>query len=194
LGKFDLYKVDLKGMQAGVQKYEYMLDNQFFININGEDVNKGRVKVTLTVTEHKDFFDFSFVLSGVVVIPCDRCLDDMDFPIETTAHLVVKFGNDYSEENDEIVIIPESEGIINLAWFLYEFVVLTLPIKHVHTLGKCNKQMTSKLKKHSAKSEDNEDDSFDLGMDDIIITDDDDSDEKGTDPRWDALKGFKEEE
>ena len=182
-------------MQADIQEYEYLLDNQFFINIGGEDVQKGRVKVTLTVTKHKGFFDFTFVLSGIVIIPCDRCLDDMDFPIETSAHLVVKFGKDYSEESDEIVVIPESEGIINLAWFLYEFIALAIPIKHVHAPGKCNKQMTSKLKKHSTKSEDDDNESFDSEMDDdIIITDDDDSTERDADPRWGALKGFKEEE
>ena len=182
-------------MQADVEEYEYLLDNQFFINIGGEDVQKGRVKVTLTVAKHKGFFDFAFVLSGIAIVPCDRCLDDMDLPIETTAHLVVKFGKDYSEESDEIVVIPEAEGVINLAWFLYEFVALAIPIKHVHAPGKCNKQMTTKLKKHSSKSEDDDDnDSFDGEMDDIIITDDDDSNERDTDPRWDALKGFKEEE
>ena len=195
LGKFDLYKVGLKGMQADVQKHEYLLDNQFFINIGGEDIQKGRVKVTLTVTKHKGFFDFVFALSGVAIIPCDRCLDDMDFPIETTAHLIVKFGKDYSEESDEIVVIPESEGVINLAWFLYEFIALAIPIKHIHAPGKCNKQMTTKLKKHSAKSEEDDNDSFDMDMgDDIIITEDDDSNEKDVDPRWDALKGLREEE
>jgi len=119
----------------------------------------------------------------------------MDFPIETAAHLIVKFGKDYSEESDEIVVIPESEGVINLAWFLYEFVALAIPIKHVHAPGKCNKQMTSKLKKHSAKSEDDDNESFDLEMDDdVIISDNGDSTESDIDPRWGALKGFKEEE
>ena len=190
LGKFDTYKVDLKGMQEDVQEYEYLLDNQFFINIGGEDVQKGRVKVSLTVNRRKGFFDFAFVLSGIVIVPCDRCLDDMDFPIETAARLVVKFGKDYAEESDEIVVIPESEGIINLAWFLYEFVALAIPIKHIHAPGKCNKQMTSKLKKHSAKSGE-DDDPFDGDIDDIIIAGDDDS--RDTDPRWGALKEIKEE-
>ncbi|MDR1632096.1 MAG: DUF177 domain-containing protein [Dysgonamonadaceae bacterium] len=193
MGKFDLYKVDLKGMQEDVQNYEYSLDNQFFINVSGEDVQKGRINVKLTVTKRKGFFDFAFVLSGVAVIPCDRCLEDMDLLIETTAHLVVKFGKDYAEESDEIVVIPESEGVINLAWFLYEFVALAIPIKHIHAPGKCNKQMTSKLKKHLTKSEE-DDDMFDADIDDIIITDDGNSDDRDIDPRWDALKGFKENE
>ncbi|GHT15159.1 hypothetical protein FACS189426_22460 [Bacteroidia bacterium] len=192
MGKFDLYKVDLKGMQQDVQKYEYLLDNQFFTNIDGEEIQKGKVKISLTVTKKVGMFSFAFNLNGTVVVPCDRCLDDLDLPIETTARLIVKFGKDYSEESDEIVVIPETEGVINLAWFLYEFVALAIPIKHVHAPGKCNKQMTTKLKKHSARSAD-DDDSLEMeGADDLILTDDGQDEEK-TDPRWDALKGINEE-
>jgi len=190
LGRFDLYKIDLKNMQQDVQEFEYLLDNQFFANIGGEDIQKGKVNTRLTISKTGRAFDLSFTFNGIVIIPCDRCLDDMDLPIETSAHLIVKFGKDYSEESDEIVIIPEAEGIINLAWFLYEFIALAIPIKHVHAPGKCNKQMTSKLKKHLTKSDD-EDQSFD--SDDVIITDDEPEEEK-TDPRWEALRGLKEEE
>lgn len=179
-------------MQQDVQKYEYLLDNQFFTNIDGEEIQKGKVKISLTVTKKVGMFSFAFNLNGTVVVPCDRCLDDLDLPIETTARLIVKFGKDYSEESDEIVVIPETEGVINLAWFLYEFVALAIPIKHVHAPGKCNKQMTTKLKKHSARSAD-DDDSLEMeGADDLILTDDGQDEEK-TDPRWDALKGINEE-
>lgn len=169
MSKFDLYKVDLKGMQQDTLQYEYLLDNQFFTNIDSEVIQKGKVNVSLTVTKTGGMYHLVFHLSGTIIIPCDRCLDDMDFPVETTAKLIVKLGKDYSEESDEIVVIPEKEGIINLAWFLYEFVALTIPIKHVHGPSNCNKQMTSKLKKHTAKSPDDM-----------------------TDSRWDALKGLKD--
>jgi len=180
-------------MQQDIQVCEYLLGNHFFVNIDGEDIQKGRVNTKLTISKKGGVFDLSFTFSGIVIVPCDRCLDDMDLPIETTAHLIVKFGKDYSEESDEIVVIPEAEGIINLAWFLYEFVALAIPIKHVHAPGKCNKQMTSKLKKHTVKSEDDEQSFGQDDPDDVIITDDDPDNEEKTDPRWDALKGFKEE-
>lgn len=193
MGKFDAYRVDLKGTQPDVREESYFLDNQFFTNIGGEDIQKGKIKVDVTITKTAGVFRFEFRLNGFVVIPCDRCLDDMEYPIETTSALVVKFGKDYSEESDEIVVIPESEGAINLAWFLYEFVALTIPIKHVHAPGKCNKQMTSKLKKHSAKTNDSDEESLGLDeIDDVIITDQDE--ETKTDPRWDALKDLKTEE
>lgn len=177
-------------MQDDIQSFEYLLDNTFFTNIGGEDVQKGKVNVSLAITKKGDMFHFIFQLNGIVIISCDRCLDDMDYPVETSACLFVKFGKDYAEESDEIVVIPETEGIINIAWFLYEFVALAIPIKHVHAPGKCNKQMSSKLKKHTAKLAD--DDSFDEEGDNIIITDEEEDTEEAVDPRWDTLKELKE--
>jgi uncharacterized metal-binding protein YceD (DUF177 family) len=170
LGKFDTYKVDLKNMREDSREFDYLLDTQYFVNIEGEDVHKGKVKVHLTVTNRKGIYEMDFHLAGVVVIPCDRCLEDMDFPIDTTARLVVKLGKDYEEESDEVVVIPESEGAINLAWFLYEFVVLAIPIKHVHAPGKCNKQMSAKLKQHSPKPEEDDDALAEIDDDDTVIT------------------------
>lgn len=190
MGKFDSFKVNLKGTQPDVQERDFFLDNQFFANVGSEDIQKGKINVHTTISKTGGLFTFEFVLKGNVVIPCDRCLDDMEYPIEKQARLIVKFGKDYSEESDEIVVIPESESIINLAWFLYEFVALDIPLKHVHAPGKCNKQMTGKLKAHSPKTE--EDDFFDPNEDDnLVITDKDDAEAKKTDPRWDDLKNIR---
>lgn len=135
-------------MRIDSEEYQYLLDNQFFANIDGEEIPKGKVNVNLLITKTAGYYNLDFVLNGTATIPCDRCLDDMDHPIDTTARLIVKLGRDYAEESDEVIVIPESEGTINLAWFLYEFVALAIPIKHVHAPGKCNKQMSSKLKEH----------------------------------------------
>lgn len=175
-------------MSADTQNAEYKLDNIFFSHIGGDDVQKGKLVVKLTVKRIAAMYELNFRIEGTIVIPCDRCLDDMDLAVNTNNRLIVKFGKEYAEESDEIIIIPEEEGEINLAWFIYEFIALTIPIKHVHAPGKCNKTMTSKLKKHSPKGSGEEDDDFDsVGADeDIIITDEEDRD--SVDPRWGALK------
>lgn len=167
------------------------MENKFFVDIDGTEVQKGKVKVYLTVKRTSVAFEMDFRMEGVVMVPCDRCLDDMELPIDTRNRLVVKFGKEYAEESDEVVVIPEAEGAINLAWFLYEFIVLAVPMKHVHAPGKCNKAMSSKLKKHAARSagEDDDEDFDNEGVDDTLSLDD----EAGagpSDPRWDALKGL----
>ena len=190
MGKFDLYKVELKNLSPGVHEYEYFLENKFFVDIDGDEVQKGKVKVNLTVKRSSMVFDMNFQLEGIVYVPCDRCLDDMELPVSTQNKLVVKFGKEYAEESEEIVIIPEEEGEINLAWFIYEFIALAIPMKHIHAPGKCNKAMSSKLKKHTARRADDEDEFDEEAADDIVV--DDDTADIPSDPRWDALKGLVE--
>jgi uncharacterized metal-binding protein YceD (DUF177 family) len=188
VAKFSLYNISLKNLSAGLHTYEYELDRKFFDAIDGDEVKKGNVKVALTVRRTSSTFEFNFDIKGVVQIPCTRCLDDMDQEVDTRNRLIVKFGKEYSEESDEIVIIPEDEGEINIAWFLYEFIALTIPIKHVHPVGECNRLVSSKLRKHRAISTDD-------GEEDDVDMDDDEEygDEEDTpvnDPRWDTLKGL----
>ena len=138
------------------------------------------VDVNITLKRKGSLFELDFTLNGEVFVPCDRCLDDITMDVDTKNRLIVKFGKEYSEESDEIVIIPEEDGEINIVWFLYEFIALSLPMKKVHPQGECNKAMSSKLKKY--KTVDPEDG-------DAEDTDDDLEDDSEPDPRWDSLKG-----
>lgn len=190
MAKFSLYNIPLKNLSPGVHTYEYELDRKFFESIDGDEVKKGDVNVTLNVRKTSSSFELNFDIEGVIKIPCTRCLDDMKLDVDTESRLIVKFGSEYSEESDEIVVVPESEGEINIAWFLYEFIALTIPIKHVHPAGECNRVVSSKFKKHRAVSADDEQDE-----DDDLIADDSESQEEEddtqqNDSRWDALRGL----
>ncbi|WP_321481251.1 DUF177 domain-containing protein [uncultured Bacteroides sp.] len=185
MGKFDKYKIDLRGMQVDFCKYDFLLDNTFFANIDGPEIQKGKVDVELSVKRSSHVFELTFNTEGLVWIPCDRCLDDMEQPVTTSDKLMVKFGYEYAEEGDNLIIIPEDEGEINVAWFLYEFVALSIPMKHVHAPGKCNKAVTSKLNKHlrTTPDDENEEGDFDSGDDNTI-----EDDNERIDPRWNDLK------
>lgn len=185
MGKFDKYKIDLKGMREDHMKYDFQLDNMYFAHIDGPEVQKGKVNVTLEVKRQIHSFDFSFNTAGVVWVPCDRCLDEMEIQIESVDKMVVKFGREYAEEGDNLIVIPEEEGEINIAWFIYEFVALNVPMKHVHAPGKCNKSMTSKLNKHLRTSGDDiNDDNFEAGEEEQVM----EETEQAVDPRWNELK------
>ena len=188
MGKFDVYRIDFRNIAQGeVRTHEYLLENKFFIDIDGPDVQKGKVNVTLKITHKTASFELLFRTTGSVYVSCDRCLDDIEMPVESDSRLIVKLGKEYAEESDEVLVISEDDGTLNLAWFLYEFVALAIPMKHVHPPGKCNRTMTSKLKKHSAKRSDDED-MGDFGGGDDMSFDNDESQMSEPDPRWDALK------
>ena len=76
--KFDEYNIPLKGLKAESRDFEFNLDNQYFKKIDSPEVQRGNVKAKVTLVSKTNLFELSFYLDGVIQIPCDRCLDDMN--------------------------------------------------------------------------------------------------------------------
>ena len=174
MGKSDKYTISLKSLNEGTHTYTYTLGADFFSEIEPSEIEKGEVNVHLTLKRTGNTFELHFGIKGYIVIPCDRCLDDMELPVDTEDTLYVKFGEAYSEESDNLIVVPENEGSINLALYMYECIALTIPLMHTHPEGMCNSEMESLLKAHSAAAAERSDD------------------DEPTDPRWNALKALKE--
>ncbi len=162
----------MKGLLEDVSIREYDLDDEFFRALDGSQLEHGALHVSVSIRKMTGFFDLQFHTEGSVVISCDRCLDDMDQPIAADNHLVVKLGDTYSEDDDTITV-DEQEGTLCLSWFVYEFIMLAIPIKHVHAPGKCNSAMTQKLEELSGAVRSGEEEA------------------EATDPRWEQLKKLK---
>lgn len=193
MGKFDKYSIQLKTMEIGTSKFEYLLNNEFFEAIDEESIQKGNIIAKVTVSKSAKQSELHFELEGKVVVLCDRCLEEMDQPIKTSGHLIVRMGKEYKDDGDDVIIIPEEQGIINISWFLYEFIELAIPIKHVHPFGHCNSGMASKLNEHLVDSDSFEDD--DESFADSMADDSAESgkDDGTVDPRWEALKKLKKD-
>lgn len=165
-------KIDLKGLGEGTKEYEFKLGDDYFAAIDAPEVKHGDIDVHLTVRRPIErCYELDFNVSGVVVVPCDRCLDDMEQPIVNTGRLVVKFGSGYSEDGD-FVTIDENDGTIDTAWFIYEYITLAIPIKHIHADGECNADMMALITAHTMEALES-------------------GDEPDTDPRWEQLKKLK---
>ena len=186
MGKFDTYNIQLKTLPIGKSIVEYHLDNAFFALLEDVDIQRGDLNVRVDINREAKQSELNFELEGKVVVQCDRCLEDMDQPIKTNGHLIVRFGKEFKDDGDDVVIVPEEQGIINVSWFLYEFIELAVPIKHVHQFGQCNLGMSSKLKEHLAIDANDED--F-LGAEENAVVD-----SEAIDPRWESLKGLKLDE
>ena len=173
-------------MASDICEYEYQLNNDFFSCLDDADIQKGDLQVSLLVTMTSGQYELDFQIEGEVAVICDRCLDEMIQPVECSDQLLVKFGEEYYEQ-DDLIIVPEEEGTINVAWYIYEFIALSIPMKHIHEPGQCNEEMLKKLSKHLRTIADDDDEDFD----DFELSSDDDTDEddlRPIDPRWNELK------
>lgn len=188
MGKFSAFKLPLKSLGTGAHNFEYHLDKQFFANMENSDIHGADLDVKLTVVYNGEFYDLDFVITGEVTLICDRCLDDLHYPIDAAYHIVVKYGEDYNDDNDEVLEIPVGDAYLNVAYMIYDTVVLAIPIKHVHPQGKCNRQMSAMLKKHRATTGDEDAELENELIDEIDSLDDSAPAEAPADPRWDALR------
>lgn len=189
MGKFSEFKLPLKSIPAGTQEFSYHLDKSFFENMENADVRDADVDVHLAVTHKNDVYDLVFHLTGTVTVACDRCLDNLELPVDTTYQVAVKYGDDYRDDADGMIEIPESDNFLNVAYMIHDTAALAIPIKHVHPLGKCNRAMSTLLKKHRAHTPGDPDAELE---DELLdgIDDTDTGDAQATDPRWDALRGL----
>ena len=164
-------KVDLKGLKDDETSLIFDLDDSFFSALDQAEVRSGSLHVSVSIRKASGFFELLIYAAGTVIIPCDRCLDDMEQPVDTGLRQIVRLGSENSEDGDTIVV-AEDEGILDLTWIIYESVALAIPIRHVHAPGKCNTAMTNVLEELSAdRSSDEESD-------------------QAIDPRWDKLKSL----
>ena len=164
--------IDLKALSKDETFLQWDLDDEFFGALDGAEVQSGALHVSGSIRKATGFYELQLDISGTVRIPCDRCLDPMEQSIDTSLQLVAKLGSEYQEQ-DDIIVVDETEGILHTAWFIYESVALAIPIQHVHQPGDCNAAMSEKLAELSAARSSDEEA------------------EKAIDPRWEALKKLK---
>lgn len=185
MGKFTAFNVPLKSLTEGTHTFRYHLDKEFFVNMESTDIHDADVNVVLTVNVVRDLYVMDFKFSGTVTVLCDRCLDDLIFPIETSYDINVRYGDECKDESDTLLEIPRTDNDLNVSYMIYDSVSLAIPIKHVHPAGKCNRQMSALLHKHSATLADP------LEQELLDSVDEIDSDSgAATDPRWDVLKSL----
>ena len=65
-------------MQSDTQMFDFVLDSVFFADIDAPEVQRGKVNVSLLVKKTSHAFELDFQTDGVVWVPCDRCLDEME--------------------------------------------------------------------------------------------------------------------
>jgi uncharacterized metal-binding protein YceD (DUF177 family) len=169
------YKIQFVGLAAGKHEYDFKVMDSFFEGLEYSEIKKGNIRIDMTLLKQSAMMSLEFKISGTVKVPCDLCTEEFDMPITGDYKLIVKVGgSDTANEDDDIIMIAANEHELDLAQYIYEYIVLSLPIKRVHPDDEdgnstCDPEMIEKVKKY--------------------LTDDPGDDK--SDPRWDGLKGIK---
>jgi len=165
------FKIPFIGLKQGSHLFEFDIDNTFFENFGFDEYLESNISVDVDFLKKPTLFELTFTIKGSVKVICDISLEPYNQEIESTYSLIVKFGEEYNDENDEILIIPHEAYEVDLSQFIYEFIVLSVPNKRIHPKvidGSLDSETIKRLKDLEIKEE-------------ATATD-------TVDPRWDKLK------
>ena len=165
------YDIPFSGLKQGKHEFEYTIDNKFFESFEYDEFNGANIDLHVTLNKMSTMMELEMQAKGTVNVNCDLTSEPYDQGIEANLELVIKFGEEYNDENDEILIIPHGEFQINIAQYAYEMLVLSVPQKKTHPGvldGTLKSKVLDRLEELQPKeTKENKED---------------------IDPRWDALK------
>lgn len=165
------YTIPFSGLKQGKHDFKYEIDNKFFESFGYDEFNEVAVDLTIVLNKTSTMLELDFEATGTVNVDCDMTSEPYDQPIEGSLELVVKFGEEYDDEDDEILILPHGEHQVNVAQYIYEMIILAVPQKRVHpgiADGTLKSEALERLQELQPKDKKNEN--------------------EASDPRWDELK------
>lgn len=165
------FNIPFSGLKQGKHDFNYKIENKFFESFGYDEFEAVDVQLNVVLNKTSTMMELDFDADGTVNVNCDLTSEPYDQPISGTLQLVVKFGEEYNDDDDEILILPHGEHQVNIAQYVYEMIILAVPQKRVHPGildGTLKSDALRKLEELQPKDKKNNKDD--------------------NDPRWDELK------
>ena len=163
--------IPFSGLKLGKHEFAYQIQNTFFDSFGYTEFNGADIAITATLDKMSTMMELSITAAGTVNVNCDLTNEPYDQTVNSNLDLVIKFGEDFNNEDDELLILPYGEHQVDIAQYIYEMLVLSLPAKRIHPGvldGTLKSAALEKLQELAPKEQNNV--------------------SKDTDPRWDGLK------
>lgn len=169
------YLIPFIGLKIGKHQFEYQVDNTFFENFEYDEFESSNIKVNVVLEKKSTMLELNLKHKGTIHVSCDLTNEMFDLPIKGKIKLIVNFGEEFNNDNDELLILPHGEHQIDISQYVYEMIVLSVPLKRVHPGIKDGSLKTPALDK----------------LNELLIKEKKEViQEENTDPRWDKLKNL----
>lgn len=185
------FLIQFSGLKLGEHQFEYRIEDEFFKFFNYEEFNSCNVLVKAVLFKKDTFMELSLSHQGTVNVPCDVTNEDFDLPINGTLDIVVKFGETFNNDDEDLLTLPQGEFQFNIMQFIYEMIALSVPYKRVHpNIATDYEKDETELDFLSDEDWEtiDEGDFIDYETKTSEETDEQSSTNNETDPRWDELK------
>ena len=165
------------GLKLGEHTFGFKITKTFFEYFEYEDFNNSDINLEVLLIKKNTMLEFTLSFKGCVNVNCDVTNEPYDQNITGSFHFIVKFGDEFNDENEELITIPHGSYEFNIQQYVYETIVLAVPTKRTHPgieAGTLKSDILNKLEELRPTPDGNKTDGEDENID----------------PRWDKLKNL----
>jgi uncharacterized metal-binding protein YceD (DUF177 family) len=127
------FDIEVIKFLEGKYEIDFEIGKEFFQHFeDNELLDEGILTVRVLMDKGANLIEMNFLITGEVKLTCDRSLEEYFEHLEITEKILFKYGEVEEEVNEEVYIITRDTSKINVAQFIYEFILLGLPAKKIH--------------------------------------------------------------
>jgi uncharacterized metal-binding protein YceD (DUF177 family) len=170
------FTIPFVGLKLGEHQFNFEIKKSFFEHFEYDEFNDVNINVDVLLDKKTTLLEFTLTYNGTVNVFCDITNEPFNQEVKDEYHFVVKFGDEYNDENEDLLILPHGSYEVNIQQYIYESIILGLPSRKIHPGvkdGTLKSDILEKLEELSPKIREEEDKAPEGDK---------------TDPRWDTLK------
>jgi len=143
VGMNERFIIPLNGLTAGENVFSWQAGKEFFDSFENKEILDAHLDADVRVEKSGRYIGVDCDVRGELTVECDRCLDELDMPVDVEIRLSVKFGSEEPSEEPqdgerEVIFVPDTDAELDMSQIIYDYVCLSLPMQRTHDEGECN--------------------------------------------------------
>ncbi len=161
------HTIPFSGLKDGTYQHRFLLDREFFLRAEGDGFQGGMVTADVTLDKQPNLLVTNIHVDGTVSLSCDHCNGPLELGVTGDQRQIFQLNVEEDQGDEELVGLDASTHSVNLTQYIYECIRFALPVRRLHPEGQCDPEVDEALQKLAIEHE------------------------PVPDPRWEALKGLK---
>ena len=171
---FRKFEISIFNLSNKVHEYRFPI-NETLIGLFEQSIaERGEGNCEVTLTRSETMMTLHFNLKARVELICDISVKPFWHDIAVEKDIMVKFGEEKAELSEDVIVIPWDTQFFNVAEYIYQFLLLSIPMKRIHPDIKDEERPDIVYSSTEREQEEKRDEAID--------------------PRWAALKHLKQDQ
>ena len=170
---FRSFEISIFNLSNKVHKYRFPINETLFSLFEQSIAERAEGTCEVTLTRSETMMTLHFNINAKVELICDISVKPFWHEIKVEKDIMVKFGEEDEELSEDVIVIHRDTQFFNVAEYIYQFLLLSVPMKRIHP---------------DIKDEERPDIVYSSGE-----PEQEETEEEKIDPRWAALKNLKQE-